>query len=125
MIIGVGTDIVEINRIERAIEKNERFLERLFTSREQEYFRTKKQNFSSVAANFAGKEAVVKVFGTGLRDMQWVDIEILRDRLGKPYVVLHERALKMAESLGIDEIQISLSHSKENAIAFAIGIKNS
>ena len=118
MIIGIGTDIVEINRIERAIEKNERFLERLFTSREQDYFRSKKQN-----ANFAGKEAVVKVFGTGLRDMQWVDIEILRDQLGKPYVVLHERALKMAESLCIDEIQISLSHSKENAVAFAIGIK--
>lgn len=121
MIIGIGTDIIEISRIHDAINKNDNFIERIFTSNEIEMF--DKKNINSIAANFAGKEAVFKVFGTGLRDFKWKDIEILRDQLGKPYVVVYNNAIKIKDNLGIDEIQVSLSHSKIYAIAFAVGIK--
>ena len=123
MIIGIGTDIIEIHRVKNAVEKNDRFLERMFTQRERSWFQSRNWNMPSIAASFAGKEAVVKVFGTGLRNMEWKDIEILRDDLGKPYVVLSGRAASVSELKGIEMIEISLSHSKENALAFAIGFK--
>ena len=123
MIIGIGTDIIEIERVAKAIERNDRFLKRMFSDDEQAYFALRKFYMPSIAANFAGKEAVLKVFGTGIREMSWNEIEILRDELGKPYVTLSGRALLKAQKMGIDEIQISLSHSKESALAFAIGIK--
>jgi holo-[acyl-carrier protein] synthase len=123
MIVGVGTDLIEIERVTKAIKRNDRFLNRMFSDDEQAYFALRKFYMPTIAANFAGKEAVLKVFGTGIRDMAWREIEILRDELGKPYVRLSGRALGKAQELGIDEFQISLSHSKENALAFAIGIK--
>lgn len=123
MITGIGTDMVEINRIARAIERNDRFLIRLFSADERAYFAERGQNTSSIAANFAGKEAVLKVFGTGIRGLSWAEIEILRDPLGKPYVRLSGRAEAFAKTQQIDEIQISLSHTKEHALAFAIGIR--
>ncbi|MCK5763793.1 MAG: holo-ACP synthase [Clostridiales bacterium] len=124
MIIGIGTDIVEIERIKKAIEKNDRFLERIFSEKERELFESRKNNIFSIAANFAGKEAVSKVFGTGIRDFNWVEIEIFRDDLGKPYVVLSGRAKSISEAKSIENILISLSHSKEQAIAYAIGVNN-
>ncbi len=124
MIIGIGTDIVEIERIKKAIEKNDRFLERIFSEKERELFKSRKNNVFSIAANFAGKEAVSKVFGTGIRDFNWVEIEILRDNLGKPYVVLSGGAKSISEAKNIENVLISLSHSKEHAIAYAIGVNN-
>ncbi|MEA3422303.1 MAG: holo-ACP synthase [Bacillota bacterium] len=124
MIIGIGTDIIEIKRIKKAIEKNDRFLERIFSERERELFKSRKNNIFSIAANFAGKEAVSKVFGTGIRNFNWAEIEILRDDLGKPYVVLSGGAKSISEVKNIDNILISLSHSKENAVAYAIGVNN-
>jgi holo-[acyl-carrier protein] synthase len=76
----------------------------------------------SLAACFAGKEAVMKVLGTGARGVAWREIEVLHHRRGKPFITLHSRAKKQTESMGIREIDISLSHSREYATATAIGV---
>lgn len=151
MVRGVGTDLVEVNRIFESISKNPKFLCRFFSVSEQVYFLSilnntavddpqtptctlltahyhnaslalKSRLAQSVAANFAGKEAVLKVFGTGLRNCKLEEIEILRGDLGQPYVKLSGSALNLSRQLGINDIQMSLSHTKEHALAFAIGI---
>ncbi len=115
---GIGTDIIEIKRISDACNR-EGFLKKIFTQKEQEYFKNKKYN--SMAANFAGKEAVSKAFGTGFScGVTPVNIEILRDDTGKPYVNLHGEALVLFKSLNLSKIHISLSHSMEYAIAYVM-----
>lgn len=123
MIVGIGTDLIEIQRIAAALDKNERFLLKIYGEQERAWLLQKNNYAASAAANFAGKEAVLKVFGTGLRDCQMSEIEILRDDLGKPYVALHGSAAQVAERLGIHEIMISLSHTHTQALAYAIGIR--
>jgi len=121
MLIGVGTDLIEIDRIRRAISRHSRFLERVFTREELDLFENRGMDMASIAANFAGKEAVLKVLGTGITGLSWKDIEILRETTGKPYIRLTGAAAVLAEQLEIDEILISLSHSKTHALAFATG----
>lgn len=123
MIIGIGTDLIEIQRIAAAMEKNDRFLLKIYGLQEQAWLRQKVNPAASAAANFAGKEAVLKVFGTGLRDCQMNEIEILRDGLGKPVVALSGSAAQVAARLGIHEVMISLSHTHTHALAYAIGIR--
>lgn len=123
MVVGIGTDLIEVSRIEEAVHKNGRFVERFYGEGERAYFEACRANAQTLAANFAGKEAVLKVFGTGLRGCQLSEIEILRDDLGKPIVKLSGSALKIAEDLEISQIMISLSHTKEHAIAYAIGLR--
>lgn len=123
MVIGIGTDLIDIDRIEKTLARHSGFKNKLFSLREQEMLAEKNWRSETAAANFAGKEAVLKVFGTGLRGCKWTEIEILRDALGKPYVVLSGGALKISETLNIDEVLISLAHSKNQAIAYAIGIR--
>lgn len=122
MITGLGVDIVEIHRIEEAINKNQKFLTRVFTESEIEYFHSRGSKYETLAGNFAAKEAVTKVLGTGLRKFHWSDIEILRDELGKPYVKLHNNAIEISEASNIDSIMVSISHCKEYAVANAIGM---
>lgn len=112
---GIGTDIVEISRIERAME-NPKFIERVYTSREIEHMERKGARPESYAGRFSAKEAISKALGTGVRDFNLRDIEILNDDLGKPYVVLGEN---LKDRRG-DIIDISISHSKEFATAVAI-----
>lgn len=116
---GVGTDIIEIPRIKQAIERQgQPFIDRLFTQAEQTYCKTFKDPYSHYAVRFAGKEAVLKALGTGMREgITWLDIEIINNDLGKPIVFISD-ALK--ERFSSPEIQISLSHSKSTAIAFVI-----
>ncbi len=116
MIYGVGTDIVEVDRMKKAIE-NTGFLERYFTKSENEYFMLKKYNPMTIAASFAAKEAVSKAFGTGFRGFKLTDIEILRDSLGKPYVCLYNNALKKADGA---KLHLSLSHTDSYATAFVV-----
>lgn len=123
MVIGIGTDLIDIDRIEKTLARHSGFKNKLFSLREQEMLTEKHWRSETAAANFAGKEAVLKVFGTGLRGCKWTEIEILRDALGRPYVVLSGGALKISETLNIDEVLISLAHSKNQAIAYAIGIR--
>ncbi|OJV65974.1 MAG: holo-[acyl-carrier-protein] synthase [Clostridiales bacterium 38-18] len=118
----IGVDMVEIERIKKLIEKNERFIERNFSEKERILFREKANPLQSISANFAGKEAVSKVFGTGIRGFNLNDISIERDDLGKPIVVLYNGALEQARRQRIQRVELSLSHTSEHAIAFAIAI---
>ena len=114
----VGIDIIEITRVEKAIALwGNRFLQRVYTEAELEQCH---QRPSSLAVRFAGKEAVMKLLGTGKKGISWRDIETLSEPSGKPLVHLYGKAKIKASSLGVDEIAISLSHSKEYAIACAV-----
>ena len=110
----VGIDIIEIARIKKAVARwGERFLHRVYTDPELNLYARKPQ---SLAARFAGKEAVMKLLGTGRRGVSWREIEILSHSSGKPSVNLYGRAQSKAKELGIKEIAVSLSHSREYAI---------
>ena len=111
----VGVDIVEIARIEEAIERwGDRFLKRIYTEKELAFCRGRAPE---LAARFAGKEATMKAMGTGIRGVGWRDIEILPRRGGKPLVHLHSRGLARAQRMETGEFAISLTHSAEFAIA--------
>jgi len=118
-VTSIGIDIVEIERIESAIKRGgERFLSRIYTETE---LRTCQNRPSSLASRFAGKEAVMKVLGIGGIDIAWREIEILTGDDGRPSVKLHGQALNKAAELNLKEVSVSLSDSKEFAIAVAIG----
>ena len=85
-ILGIGIDIIEIDRIEKVLKRTPRFLERNFTEKEIEYFKENNFRSESIAGNFAAKEAISKAIGTGIRGFNLKDIEVLRDHLGKPIV---------------------------------------
>jgi len=116
----IGVDIIEIARIKKAISRwGESFLHRVYTDAEIERYRAKP---SSLAVRFACKEAVMKLLGTGRNGVRWREIETLSHPSGKPVVNLYGGALSQANKLGIKEIAVSLSHSKEYAIASVAGI---
>lgn len=119
MIYGTGIDIVEIKRIEKAME-NPHFLTRFFSSEEIAYFKSRKSAAQSVAANFAGKEAFSKAIGTGIRGFLLSEVEILRDDTGKPHIALSGSAKKIADGFGITGLFISISHSEQHAVAQVI-----
>lgn len=124
MIKGVGVDIIETSRIKKIIDKKgERFLNKVFTKAEQEYCRNKKKGMhESFGVRFAAKEAVFKALGTGWqKGVSWLQVEIRNDELGKPCAVLTGKAKEIAERLGIETILLSLSHTKEYCMAFAVG----
>lgn len=119
MHLHTGVDIIEIERIQCALDRYAgRFLARVYTERESARYGTR---LPELAVRFAGKEAVSKVLGTGFAGISWRDIEILGDHRGKPTVSLAGRALERAAQIGLEHIEISLSHSREYAVAFAIG----
>lgn len=117
MIVGVGTDMIEVSRVLKACEK-ESFLSKYFTIKEQELIA---QDRKKSADNFAVKEAVSKMFGTGFRSIVPSEIEVLRDDLGKPYVNLYGNAMQMGEGCNLSLIHVSISNTKEYAIAFVVG----
>jgi holo-[acyl-carrier protein] synthase len=115
----IGTDIIEIERIREAIERyGDRFLKRVYTEAE---LRIYGHRAHSLAASFASKEAVMKVLGTGARGVAWREIETFYHPSGKPFIRLNGRAKEVAGKMGIREIDVSLSHSREYAVATAIG----
>ena len=125
VIIGLGVDIVEISRMKKALE-NPRFIQRVFTEGEQVYCRSRGASAAaSFAARWAGKEAVLKAFGTGLRQGQLRELEILPDELGCPQLRLWGYFAELASQRGIDSMLISLSHAREYAIAQCILGRNS
>ena len=120
MIIGTGIDIVEIDRIKKALE-NKRFIERVFTPKEIIYCESRgAQAAASYAARFAGKEAVLKAFGTGLTGGNLIDIEILPNEKGCPGVQLYKYFDDEAKNIGVTQIYISLSHARMYATAQVI-----
>ena len=121
--LSTGVDIIEIARVGQVLDRyGSRFQQRVFTPGEIEYCRGRAPN---LAARFAAKEATMKALGTGVRGVSWKDIEVVRASSGAPGIVLHGRAKTRAERLGIQEIALSLSHSREYAVAFVVAQQGS
>jgi holo-[acyl-carrier protein] synthase len=124
-----GVDIIEVRRVERAVQRwSERFLRRVYTPAELAAYAGRP---ASLAARWAAKEAAGKLLGVGLRGLggahagaalHWTDIEILSDPSGRPLLTLHGAAAERARALGIVEVSVSLSHTREHAIAFVVAI---
>ena len=113
-----GVDIIEIPRIQQVLDRyGQRFLDRVFTLGEIAYCRGRAPN---LAGRFAAKEATMKALGTGVRGVGWKDIEVIRAESGAPSVKLHGRAKQRAERLRVGEISLSMSHSREYAVAFVV-----
>lgn len=117
MIVGIGNDIIEVIRIKKAIEKSENFKKRVFTENEINYIESKKDKYQSYAGRFAAKEAFSKAMGTGVRKFNLTDIEIINDELGRPDIVLKG---KLIEKCRANEIHLSISHTREYAMATVV-----
>lgn len=115
----VGVDIIEIPRVARVFAQyGDRFLRRIYTDGEIAYCRGRAPQ---LASRFAAKEATMKALGTGVRGIRWRDIEVVRGRGQAPRIELHGTAKARAELLGLSDIALSLSHSKEFAVASVVG----
>ena len=120
MIVGIGNDIIEIERVEKAILK-EGFKNKVYTQKELENIEKRGNRTETYAGIFSAKEAISKAIGTGVREFSLTDLEILNDDLGKPYVVVSEKLDKILKNKKEDyQIEISISHSKKYATAMAI-----
>lgn len=121
MILGVGTDIIEIKRIQSAVQRhNKKFLNLIFTSAEQSYCYARKDPFPSLAARFAAKEAVAKALGTGFVNISWLDIEISNNSDGRPYVIFSEKLIRLFNLDISTQLSLSMSHSRDYATAVAV-----
>lgn len=122
MIVGNGIDVVEIGRIQHAIDRfGPRFLNRVYLDPEQVYCRRKRNSAESFAARFAAKEAAAKALGTGISyGVNWLEIEVVREPSGKPVLRLHGRAAQMAQRLGVARSSLSLTHTADMAMASVI-----
>ena len=116
MIYGIGTDLIEVERVKRAYGK-ESFRKKIYTEQEQQLIAG---NAQRAAGNFAVKESVVKAFGTGFGSISAIDIEVLRDSFGKPYTVLYGPAKEQAEKAGVLQIHVSISNTKEYAVSYVV-----
>ena len=121
-ILGIGIDIVEIERIENILKNKKRFLNKTFTDEEIKYFESKNFRSETIAGNFSAKEAISKAFGTGIKNFNFDDIEVLRDKNGKPIVKTYNNLRQMCIDYNVLEIQVSISHSENYAVANAIVI---
>ncbi len=122
MIIGLGTDLIEIERVQASINRfGDRFLDRVFTPGEIAYCMRKKQSAESFAARFAAKEAAAKVLGTGIsRGVGWKEFEVRREPGQRPTLHLAGRAADLARAMGVRRMHLTLSHSRTLAIAVAV-----
>jgi holo-[acyl-carrier protein] synthase len=122
MVIGIGTDLIEIARIEQSVARyGDRFLERVFTPAEIAYCRRKKNAAESFAARFAAKEAGAKALGTGIsHGISWLELEVLREPTGKPTLALTGRAAARAQSIGVTSISLSITHSRTVSLAVVV-----
>ena len=113
-----GIDIVDLDRFARAIERHgERFCRRIFTSQELRFCAG---HVNRLAGRFAVKEAVAKALGTGIGDFGWTDVEVVCDGRGRPELVLHNNALVLADSKGLTQWSVSISHTNDYAVGLAV-----
>jgi len=122
LIIGMGVDIAEVDRVKAVIERQgERFLKRVYTEKEIAYCENSKNKYERYAGRFAAKEAAMKALGTGWRrGVRWVDVEVVRNASGRPSIELRGEARKIAERMGVKSIAMSLTHTAEQAMAQVI-----
>lgn len=121
-ILDIGTDIIEVERIKKSLNKRGDFLKRIFTEKEIEMFEQKGNSPQTIAGNFAAKEAISKSLGLGIRGYNFKDIEILRNDLGKPVVNTYNNLKQICIQYSVLEIKVSISHSENYAVANAITI---
>lgn len=120
--MSIGVDIVEVDRIKNILAKDrDHFYRRIFTNSEIEYVKSKKHRAETVAGLFSLKEAISKLLGDGIGQLNWKDLEILHDEFGKPYLNLDDKIKKILEELKLKNIEVSISHEKNYAIAMAVG----
>ncbi len=123
MVIGVGTDLIEIRRVQQSMDRfGERFLERIFTAEEIGYCLAKRRNATeSFAARFAAKEAGAKALGTGIsRGVSWKELAVRRALGSRPTLHLAGRAAELAAAMGVRRVHLSLTHSREMALAVVV-----
>ena len=122
MIVGMGIDIAEVSRIREVIEsQKDRFLHRVYTENEIAYCEQFRNKYERYAGRFAAKEAAMKALGTGWsRGVRWVDVEVVRQRGGRPTISLQGEARKIADALGIKNIALSITHTADQAMAHVI-----
>ncbi|MEX0702140.1 MAG: holo-ACP synthase [Planctomycetales bacterium] len=125
-LVGLGTDIVEIVRIGRMVERHgELFLKRVYTEEEIRYCQRRRESYQHFAGRWAAKEAVMKSLGTGfVRGIHWQDIEVVTRHSGRPEIAIHGGAAELAQKLGIDEVLITISHCRHYATATAIAVRH-
>lgn len=124
MIYGIGTDIIEVERIRKALELDHGFREKIFSDEEIRYCESMKNKFQHYAARFSAKEAFMKALGTGWRDgIRFIEIEVVHDTLGKPLLNLTGKAKEMAEKAGLGDVHLTLSHVKDSASAVVVAEK--
>ena len=122
-VAGLGVDIIEIDRMQKAITRTPRMLERVFSETERSYAQERARPAVHYALFFAAKEAVLKALGTGFSGMAFTDVEVDHDRYGRPIPILHGQARALAEKQGIIEMQLSLSYTHAVGVASAVAIK--
>jgi len=121
LIYGTGIDIIEVSRVQKAMERDIGFREKIFTPHEISYCEAKKNKAQHYAARFSAKESFLKAIGTGWRfGIRFADIEIFNDELGQPHIRVSGKAEELLKNLGISKIHVSLSHLKEMATAVVI-----
>lgn len=122
MILGVGTDLVEVPRIRTSIERfGDRFLHRVYTDHEQAYCRSKANAVERFAGRFAAKEAGMKAIGTGWRHgVTWRDFEVVNEPSGRPTLRLYGAAGRIAEELGVQRISLSITHTAQEGFAIVL-----
>ena len=119
--IYVGTDIIEIERIKNAVNRHPNFCDRVLTDREKEHYMVKANPFPFLAGRFAAKEAILKCLGSGMRGLSWHDIEIIPDEWGAPQLSSNKVIENLLLEKGINNVKVSISHSRDYAMAVAIG----
>ena len=121
-LVSIGVDIIEIARIQRALtDFGERFLRKVYTERERVRYGSR---VSELAARFAAKEATSKALGTGIRGIRWREMEVLANGRGKPVLILHGGAADRAAMLGLVAFDVSLTHSRADAMAFVVACRD-
>jgi holo-[acyl-carrier protein] synthase len=123
MIVGIGVDLAEVDRIRDALQRSTggRFRDRVYTAGEQAYCERRRRKYESYAARFAAKEAVMKALGRGWsREVGWTDIEVVRERGGRPTIRLHGKTAAYASRLGVRTIALALTHTAQTAMAQVI-----
>ncbi|HSR69714.1 MAG TPA: holo-ACP synthase [Acidobacteriota bacterium] len=121
MIIGIGVDIVEVERMRKAMANSAPLREKVFTENEIRYCGERKTQNQNFAGRFAAKEAVLKALGTGWSvGIRWTDVETLPDDRGKPQIVLHGKAKEIYQASGANSAHVTITHSEHNAVAVVI-----
>lgn len=121
MIAGIGIDIVEVGRLQAALEGTKAMEARVFTEEEVSFCRARKNRYQHLSGRFAAKEAALKALGTGWsQGIKWKDVEILSDEAGKPFLRFHGKALEFFEKSGARQMFVSITHSAKHAVAVVV-----